>query len=245
MGGARKATAKKICSNELIGKQKENSNFLGLLMHQFLGMPPLAANKDNTDNPYSNKGLYIFSFKGNPPSLNPDDGELLDFKYKTVNDSPALVSMPDYNISDRVSSVIRLCKSGYQLNSGGCINKFKKQGDAIGYNTWVKKWIEFVYPTNFLQSKNDSVAVCEDGGKPVSCLEEYRFFPWASMGATYNWSNFSAQHPRNSLTQGMYEYGIPQGVMINKSDVTFIPIDEMFSRLCPSEKQAAPLQPNN
>ena len=225
-----------LCSNPLLKQQQSNSSFIGLYMHQLLGMPPLAANQSNTSTPYKNKGLYVFSFPKKAPSLNPDDSTLLDFEYQDLQGAPALVAPSGYSISNAVSSVVRLCKSGYQLTAAKCVNKFKSPGDAVGYNTWVKKWIDYVYPTNFLKSKKTTGATCQDGGKTVSCLEEYRFFPWTSMGATYNWSKFSAQHPRGSLVGGMYEYGIPAGVTIDRKYITFIPIEKMVATICTSDK---------
>lgn len=226
----------RLCSNPTFKRQKNNSDFIGLYMHQLLGMPPLAASSDNGKHPYRIKGLYVISFKPGEASLNPTDQNQLYILNHEIGGMPALVASPGYQINKTTASVIRLCRSGNGLSLKQCIDKNSSAVPTVSaYKTWVAQWVRLVYPLNIIDRDAPAdKAVCEVGGKAVSCLAQYQFFPWTSMGDTENWSTYSYQKPLHALHTGLYEYGIPQGVYIPKKDIRFVPIQHMVHQLCSS-----------
>lgn len=225
----------KICHNPTLqGLYKEKSknftNALGLFIRQLVGMPPLQAT-GSVARPYDAMGLYILSFpKAAKISLNPNNAKQLPITYQSISGMPTLLAKEqNYHINSQESSVLRLCRSTTQLSHSFCTNLAR--GDKT-YNTWTKAWVNLVYPSNFLSAPGRFDGRCLLSGKVVDCTLTNTFFPWTSVGSTYNWSYYSGAKPQQSLHQGLYEYGIPQNVNFPKKVLRFVKIDKVFSELC-------------
>ena len=130
------------------------------------------------------------------------------------------------------SSLLRLCRSTTSIKAGFCSNLETHSVENRIYNKWTEQWIRAVYPSNFLRFPDSRYGDCFSGGHLINCTAENRFFPWTSMGSTYNWNVYSGADGQKSLQQGLYEYGIPKNVSFHKQHLQFIPIDKIYSSLC-------------
>ena len=225
----------KMCHNPTLrsmysNKDDQFTNALGLYIRQLVGMPPLKATV-SVQHPYDEMGLYILSSpKTGKVSLTPKNAKELPIYYQQINGMPTLLAKDKhYQVNQKTASVLRLCRSTTELTRSYCSNLPK--GNKA-YNTWTKAWVKLVYPSNFLSTTNHDKGYCQLSGKTVDCTLTNIFFPWTSIGSTYNWNNYSGLKPQQALHQGLYEYGIPQDVNFSKQHLTFIKIDQIFPTLC-------------
>jgi hypothetical protein len=228
----------KICENKTIQQlyNNEHKSFidtLGLYIRQILGMPPLKAIPDSNSGPYDHMGIYTLSFSHEITYADSDAKKQININSQLINGMPTLVNSDIVEFINPYRALLRLCRSTTDTSAPYCVNVQDNNLIRKQYNDWTLQWIKLVYPSNILKSSIDLHPSCTNSaGKIVACTEDDTFFPWTSVGSTFNWSNFNGDNITQSLRQGLYEYGVPKNTRFNKQQIRFIPIHEIYPSLC-------------
>jgi hypothetical protein len=96
-----------------------------------------------------------------------------------------------------------------------------------GYRIWTAKWMQGAYPSNINAGNYRSQQLCTGHGM-TNCLN---YYPWTSIGNTYNWSHFDNSDSAQGMYDGLHEYGMPGNTLLPSNQVVFIHLRSLYQYL--------------